>query len=118
MISKTNPLYVKADLLAKETYRIVLSFPKFEMYGLSSQLRRAILSVILNIIEGFSRQSKNEFRRFLIISFGSLEESRYLLEFANIQNYIDNDKYQELTNLLNEVAKILWSIINNKENDT
>lgn len=46
MISKTNPLYVKADLLARETYKVVLLFPKFEMYGLSSQLRRAIISDI------------------------------------------------------------------------
>jgi four helix bundle protein len=115
MISKTNPLYVKADLLARETYKVVLLFPKFEMYGLSSQLRRAIISVILNIIEGFARQSKKEFRRFLLMSFGSLEEGRYILEFANKQKYFDDNKYNELNKLLDEVAKILWSIINKEE---
>ena len=113
-ISSTNPLFIKSDALAKIVYKICLKFPKHEMFGLTSQLRRAGLSVILNIIEGFARQSSNEFRRFLIISFGSLKETKYLLHFALEQNYVLPETYQEATNLAEETAKILWSVIRHK----
>ncbi len=115
MISKTNPLYVKADLLAKEVYKTIPLFPKHEIYCLSSQLRRAAMSVVLNIVEGFARQGEKEFRRFLIISFGSLEETRYILEFSFEQKYINEEKYNQLNNICDEVAKIIWSIIHPKE---
>jgi len=52
---KENPLFIKEDLFAKEVYKITQDFPKDEMYSLTSQLRRAGLSVILNIVEGFAR---------------------------------------------------------------
>ena len=64
MISKTNPLYVKADLLPKFIYKLTQKFPKDEMYGLTSQIRGSSLSVVLNIIEGFCEKSPNEYRRF------------------------------------------------------
>lgn len=115
-MDKNNPLYAKADALAKQVYKAALNFPKHEMYGLTSQLRRAVLSVVLNIIEGFARQSKAEFRRFLLISFGSLEETRYILEFSLEQKYITNDQYVAFMKLIDEVAKIIWSITKkNKE---
>lgn len=111
MISKTNPLYVKADLLAKSVYKKCKFFPKHEMYGLTSQLRRAVLSIILNIVEGFARQGEKEYRRFLIISFGSLEETRYLLEFSFDQDYLSKEDLDYLISLTDEVAKIIWSIL-------
>lgn len=111
MISKTNPLYVKADLLPKSIYKLTQKFPKDEMYGLTSQIRKSSLSVVLNIIEGFARNSPNEYRRFLLISFGSLEETRYSIEFAKHLNYIKEDELKEIINLIDEVAKIIWSII-------
>ncbi|MFH1947209.1 MAG: four helix bundle protein [Candidatus Magasanikbacteria bacterium] len=111
MISKTNPLYVRADLLAREVYKKCRLFPRDEIYGLTSQLRRAVLSIILNIVEGFARKGDKEFRRFLQISFGSLEEVRYLLEFSVEQKYLSDEEHRELEELLNEVAKIIWSIL-------
>lgn len=114
MMDKNNPLYCKADLLAKEVYKKCRLFPKHEMYGLTSQLRRAVLSIILNIVEGFARQGDKEFRRFLVIAFGSLEETRYLLEFSVEQNYINNEEYSSLLKILDEVAKIIWSILYKK----
>jgi len=114
MISKTNPLYVKADLLAKTIYKKTRIFPKDELYGLTSQLRRATLSIILNIVEGFARKVNNsdkEYRRFLQISFGSLEEVRYLLEFSCEQKYFKQEEFVELESLCNEVAKIIWTIL-------
>ncbi|KKP59578.1 MAG: S23 ribosomal protein [Candidatus Magasanikbacteria bacterium GW2011_GWC2_34_16] len=114
MISENNPLYVKADKLANSIYEIIQCFPKYELYGLTSQLRRSALSVVLNIVEGFARQSKNEFRRFLIIAFGSLEETRYLINFSKKQNYLNELKFKETVLLINELAKIIWSIVNKK----
>jgi four helix bundle protein len=115
MISKTNPLYVKSDALLKEVYVLVRSFPKYELYGAAFQLRRATLSVILDITEGFARQSPGEYRRFLFISFGSLEETKYLLEFPKDQKYIDAGSFTKEYQLSEEVSKILWYIIHSKE---
>ena len=109
----SNPLFVKADLLAKMVYEITQKFPKHEIYGLTSQLRRAGLSVILNIVEGFARGGKNEFKRFLFISFGSLKETKYLLYFAFYQKYLSENEYKKTLSLAEEVAKIIWSIVKN-----
>lgn len=114
-MEQTNPLFHKADALAKKVYEITAAFPKHEIYGLTSQLRRAALSVILNIIEGFARQSANEYHRFLLIAFGSLKEAKYLLHFAYEQAYLDDTRYNEVHLISEEVAKILWSIINPKQ---
>ena len=111
---KQNPLFIKADGLAKLVYKITKNFPKDEIYGLTSQLRRAGLSVILNIVEGFARQGANEYRRFLIISFGSLKETKYLLYFAHQQKYLNKEDYNNAISVAEEVAKILWTIINKK----
>lgn len=108
---KENALFEKADAFAKEVYDVTKQFPKHEMYGMTSQLRRAGLSVILNIIEGFARQTPKEFRRFLFISFGSLKESKYLIEFSKEQGYIEDELFQRVYGLSEEVAKLLWTTI-------
>lgn len=113
-VQKQNPLFVKADLLAKEVYTVARNFPKHEQFGLTSQLRRAALSVILNIIEGFARQGVNEYRRFLVISFGSLKETKYLLYFALEQKYLSEVEYKAIMSIADEVAKIIWSILHPK----
>ncbi len=108
---KDSILLKKADLLVKGIYKVSRDFPKEEIYGLTSQLRRAALSVPLNIIEGYARQARNENRRFLDIAYASLKEAKYLLYFAFGENYLDKDKYKELLQLAEEVAKILWTLI-------
>ena len=110
-----NPLFGKADILAKEVYRLTKCFPRNEQYGMTSQLRRAALSVILNIIEGFARQNINEFRRFLYISFGSLKETKYLLEFAKDQEYISEEQYSVIYEYTEESAKLLWRTLHPKK---
>jgi len=99
------------DRLAWEVYSATDSFPKVELFGLTSQLNRAILSVVLNIVEGYARNSKNEFRRFLLISLGSLAESGYLLDFAFKRSYLSKDKYQKLIELKNECGRVLWKLM-------
>ncbi|PIY92162.1 MAG: four helix bundle protein [Candidatus Magasanikbacteria bacterium CG_4_9_14_0_2_um_filter_42_11] len=114
MEGKRNPLFEKADLLAELVYDVTKDFPKHERYGLTSQLRRAGLSVILNIIEGFARQGEKEFRRFLIIAFGSLKETKYLLTFAKKQTYMNEEQYTKVFACTEDTAKLLWRAIHPK----
>src|SRR3989338_1148333 len=105
-----NVLVKKADNFAYLAYKISKSFPKDEIYGLTSQLRRSALSVPLNIIEGVARQNKNEYRRFLAIAYGSLKETKYLLYFAKREKIIKYSDYEEILNLSEEIGKLIWSI--------
>ncbi len=100
----------KADNLAHQVYAVSSTFPKTEVFGLTSQLRRAVLSVPANIIEGYARNSKNEFRRFLSIALGSLAESEYFLEFAYKEKYLNANSYQNLMVLKDECGRIIWSL--------
>jgi len=79
--------------LVVKIYKESKNFPKEEMYGLSSQLRRASISVASNIAEGAARQSKEEFIRFVYYSLGSLSEIETQLIIANKIGYINNDDY-------------------------
>lgn len=99
-----------ADELAKEIYKITVKFPKDELYGITSQIRRASLSVPLNIVEGHSRNNRNEFRQFLRIALGSLTETEYLLEFAREQTYLSKTEYEHLIRLRNRVGSLLWKL--------
>ncbi len=100
----------KADLLAHSVYDITLSFPKEEQFGLTSQLKRAILSVPLNIVEGYGRNGKKEFARFLLIALGSLAESGYILEFAYKRGFINQLDFEKAISLKEEVAQLSWKL--------
>ena len=108
---KNDPLAQKADELAHLVYKITKKFPKEELYGLTSQLRRAALSVPLNIVEGFARKSSRDYRQFLYIAYGSLKETKYLLNFAFKEGYLSEKEYVKTSSLAEEVGKILWSSI-------
>lgn len=99
-----------ADELAKAVYKVTSKFPKYELYGITSQLRRASLSVPLNIVEGHSRNNKNEFRQFLRIALGSLTETEYLLEFTKEQGYLNEAEYESLIKLRGRVGSLLWKL--------
>jgi len=87
-MNNNNPLVKKSDKLALLVYKAVREFPKDEIFGLSSQLKRAVLSVPLNIIEGYSRKTSQAYQNFLYIAYGSLKETKYLLYFAHRENYM------------------------------
>ena len=108
---RSDPLAQKADELAHLVYKITKKFPKEELYGLTSQLRRAALSVPLNIVEGFARKSSRDYRQFLYIAYGSLKETKYLLNFAFKEGYLSEKEYEKASSLAEEVGKILWSSI-------
>lgn len=100
----------KTDSLACAVYEVTATFPKSEMFGLTSQLRRAAVSVPTNIVEGFSRLNKNEFRHFLSISLGSLAEVQYLLEFSYKQKFINQVDYDITLSLKEESSRLLWKL--------
>ena len=82
--------------LVLAVYQATASFPKHELYGLTSQLRRAAFSGAANIVEGASRSGRNEFRRFLDIALGSLAEVEYALELAVALDYLKPEVYASL----------------------
>ncbi len=115
-MAQKSILVQKTDELAHFVYRLTKQFPKEELFGLTSQLRRAVISIPLNIIEGFARRGEREYRRFLEIAYGSLKEVKYLLHFVFIEKYISNKDYQKTIILAEEVGKILWTLIQKIKN--
>ena len=101
----------KMDSLARGVYAVTKFFPKDEIYVLTSQIRRASLSVILNYIEGFARGRDKELKNFLHISYGSLKETKYLLFFCTREEYIKKDQYEKLMVLTDEIGAMLWKRI-------
>lgn len=104
-------LKAKMDELARGTYDVTRTFPKEEIYGLTSQIRRAALSVILNYIEGFARTGNKGLKNFLQISYGSLKETKYLLFFCAREKYIAKAEYERLLALTDEIGAMLWKRI-------
>jgi len=97
-------VWQKAHDLVLEIYRLTRMFPKEETYGLTSQLRRAAVSLPANIAEGFKKRGRNDKARFLNIAQGSLEETRYYLLLTRDLDYGPVALHQEK---LVEVSKLL-----------
>ena len=85
-------------------------FPKNEIYGLTSQIRRASSSIPTNISEGCGRSSDAEFNRFLTIALGSATEVEYLIILSKDLNYIKNDLYKELDNEINTIKRKVYTL--------
>ncbi len=88
-------------------------YPKDELYGITSQLRRAAVSVPLNIAEGYGRKSKDDFKRFLRISLGSTNETETLLLLSKDLGYIESKKCEELIKQYNILGKKIYKLIEN-----
>ncbi|MBV9961948.1 MAG: four helix bundle protein [Parafilimonas sp.] len=101
--------------LVKEVYRITNSFPAEEKFGITSQLRRAAVSVPTNIAEGAARRSKKEFIQFLYISEGSLSEVDTLLELSVALNLLAVDLSVSLFNSLENISKLIIGLIKKLE---
>ncbi len=103
----------KMDEYVHFAYRITKSFPKEEMFGSISQLRRAALSVVLNYIEGYARRKPLVRLNFLETSYGSLQESKYLLAFSFTEKFFSKDDYDIGSGLAEEIGAMLWKEIEN-----
>ena len=101
-----------ADDLAVLVYCKTKSFPREELYGITSQLRRAAVSAPTNIAEGASREHKREYVHFLSVARGSIAETEYLLHLAKRLEYLQDNEYKKLEDLRKETAKTLHGLIN------
>jgi len=101
----------KAHEFALLVYKNTGGFPSHEQFGLTSQLRRAALSVPTNIVEGQASSSKREFLNFLNISNRSLVEAEYLLEVCRNLKYLSEDRYSELDKLRAHAGGLLNGLI-------
>ncbi|MBI9017572.1 MAG: four helix bundle protein [Phycisphaerae bacterium] len=104
-------IWQKSMALVTALYELTKTFPQDEKFGLTSQMRRAAVSIPSNIAEGYGRCSQNEFDRFLHIALSSLFELETQLQIACNLNYIDVDKTEEFYLLCNELERMLNSFI-------
>ena len=101
----------KSMALVKEIYRCTRAFPKAEVYGLASQLRRAAVSVPSNIAEGQGRLSSGEFKQSLGHARGSLLEAETQVLIAHQLGYLANDQTQDLLKYVAEAGRILNGLL-------
>ena len=100
-----------ADEVAILIYRTTRVFPKEEVYGLTSQMRRAAVSVPSNIVEGCARESQPEYLRFLEIAFGSLRELHYQFGLARRLEYVDESSAPLCDAKIVEAEKVLGALV-------
>lgn len=113
MLSSYRGLLVwqKAMELVVETYRLSSRFPKEEQYGLTSQLRRASVSVPSNVAEGYGRASRREYLQFLYVGQGSLKETETQIILAEMLGYASKDAAELLLEKSEVVGKLLGGLI-------
>jgi len=104
-------VWEKSHLLALAIYKITKEFPKEELYGLTSQIRRASMSIPTNIAEGCGRNTDADFARFLQMSMGSASETEYQLILARDLEFLAKDSYEKLHTDVEEVKRMLASLL-------
>jgi len=114
---KNIKAYQLAEELVVEIYKTTKVFPKEELYGLTSQLRRAVVSFPANIAEGASRNHKRDYLQFLYVSRGSLAEVECLLQLGHKLDYLDEKKFRQIEWKRDELAKTLFGLIRAVESE-
>jgi len=109
---KDLDVWKSSMLLAEEVYKTTREYPVHEQYSITSQIRRSAVSVPSNIAEGATRNSDNEFIRFLYIAQGSLAELETQLILSQKLNYITPEQLQTLINQKDQTAKMIYGLIN------
>ena len=104
-------VWEKAHRFALSIYAATREFPGEELYGLTGQIRRAAASIPTNLAEGCGRRTDGELAQFTQIAAGSASETAYLVELARDLKYLSGDQYQVLSDQLNEIRKMLTSLI-------
>jgi four helix bundle protein len=108
-------VWERAHQLTLDVYRLTQLFPREEIYGLSSQMRRCSSSIGANIAEGCGKKGNGEFQRFLQIASGSASELDYHLLLARDLHYVDEFRYAEITEQLSSVRRMLTSLLQKVE---
>jgi len=109
-------VWERSHQLTLAIYRVTSRFPKDELYGLTSQIRRACASIPANITEGCGRSGNAELTRFLHIVMGSASEVDYHLLLARDLNFVNSGTYEQLANELSEVRRMLNMFIQKTKN--
>ncbi|MEP6570412.1 MAG: four helix bundle protein [Acidobacteriota bacterium] len=104
-------VWEKSHLLTLEIYKVTAVFPREEIYGLTSQVRRASASIPANIAEGFGRRGNAELARFLQIAMGSACEVEYHVLLAKDLNLLSKTTYDDLNERIIEVKRMLASLL-------
>ncbi|OHB05084.1 MAG: four helix bundle protein [Candidatus Zambryskibacteria bacterium RIFCSPLOWO2_01_FULL_47_33] len=117
MINSHKDLIVwqKGIKLCKVIYEVTEKFPKAEIYGITSQMRRSAVSIPSNIAEGRSRNTTKDFLHFLSIALGSASELETQLEIAKELSFLSEHKYIEINRLLAEVSKMTVGLMKKLE---
>lgn len=108
---KDLKVWGKAHSFTLTIYEVSKSFPKEEIYSLTSQLRRAASSIPASIAEGCGKNSQTEFAHYLNISLGSANEAEYFLILAKDLNFLPNENFEQLFILINEIKAMLISLV-------
>lgn len=101
-------VWIKSKELCLFVYKITKQFPKEELYGITSQIRRAVISIPSNIAEGYAKTSVKENLRFVEIAYGSYYELITQIEISKDIKFISDNDYNNLIVLLNDVGKLLY----------
>ena len=104
-------VWQKSHQFALAVYKVSATFPKEELYGITSQIRRSCASIPTNIAEGCCRGTDAEFGRFLQIAMGSASESEYHLLLAHDLGYLAATNYEVLSSQISEIKQMLTSLI-------
>jgi len=101
----------EATSLAVRIYQITRTFPKEEMYGITSQIRRAVISISSDIAEGAGRKSKKDFQQFVHVASGSLNEVESLLHICFRLDLVKPNVYQELKEDVDKVGRLIGGLL-------
>lgn len=104
-------VYRVANDLVLEVYKVTKNYPKDELFGLVSQMRRCSVSVVANIVEGYGRRTKNEKINFYFIAKGSLTELEYYIDLSLQLNYINRENHDILIKIRNDAGRLLYGFI-------
>jgi len=104
-------IWKRSIVAVEDIYKITKNFPKEEIYGLTSQLRRSAVSIPSNIAEGFARFSNKEYKQFLFISLGSCAELSTQIIISLQLEYLESKEADQLLNEIDEISKMTMSLI-------
>lgn len=108
---KKLTVYNRAHALTLLTYKITAQFPKEELFGLTSQMRRCAMSIPANIVEGYARRTPRDKLQFYFISRGSLTELEYFIDLSRELQYVTGQEYEQVKELRSEVGRLLNGFI-------
>jgi four helix bundle protein len=110
-VFKELKVWQKSRVLVREVYILTKEFPKAELYGITSQIRRSVISIPSNIAEGAGRNTSKEFLRYLDISLGSSYELETQLILSSDLNFLKIEQYEKLIADLSEIQKMIIGLM-------